>query len=835
MSLSQANFSFMRTCFKNSERMANFKSQLKFISQCQGLGVFPKTIGNLHLPQFYQQPSFTGRASRLKKAILKDMVRYLRCCYFTCRRKTKRLNDQIRQTFDNARADSIINICKAVYFHAFNKRETHFREKLKTLLPPPSSDLPPDVRPELSRDELVTDMTNALSEDELSLLAKGPNFAIKAKLDERTKLDIQTQLCRLAYQIRWHHKRKALATHQPDDNSTRNLPKFPESTFTCVPPTADDETELALRGVTLEISRLFNSIGPNTICSNLSNNECRTLRDLRNKPLVYLPSDKGSEFCVITETQYIKAGEEHLCDDAIYVRAKIAASTIETRVNSTWKNVCREADLPLAIQRSYTTRNSKLPEFYHLIKTHKAGPDVKIRPIVACRGGPTAKLAWLMSVILKPLLATFPAHLESSYALMDAINRVPNDVLRSHNYPISLDVNALYTSVPANEAIQAVVEQLSNQRGVTPPLRTQHITAILEVILSNTYFTFNNHTYKQVSGLPMGSSISSLLAITFMNRLENGPLTTCRVALYRRYVDDCCILTTGKEEAEKILNIMNQQHSSIQFDLELPSEDGVLSLLDFSIKVASDGSVSFNFFQKKARKPLFVNYNSALPTSTKNAIIRNELTRISNRSSTPSDRDININRFKSVLKLNDYPTTFVNRVTNSRSNRKCRPEHHNDFFYLRLPFLSDHINTKVTRIFKKYNLPVRVYHRSRKLRFLLKRHQNKECTLNNCSMVSSGLCNTTYCVYMLQCDKCSATYIGSTIRPLHIRIREHHSSPRSSVYSHKLSCGASFKVQVLGRERDCTSLRIREALLIKNRNPTINSRQEREEFAGLLS
>ena len=45
---------------------------------------------------------------------------------------------------------------------------------------------------------------------------------------------------------------------------------------------------------------------------------------------------------------------------------------------------------------------------------------------------------------------------------------------------------------------------------------------------------------------------------------------------------------------------------------------------------------------------------------------------------------------------------------------------------------------------------------------------------------------------------------------------------------------ALFNIRVLAREHDCTSLRIWETLLTKRLQPSINSRQERQEFTGLL-
>ena len=58
-----------------------------------------------------------------------------------------------------------------------------------------------------------------------------------------------------------------------------------------------------------------------------------------------------------------------------------------------------------------------------------------------------------------------------------------------------------------------------------------------------------------------------------------------------------------------------------------------------------------------------MNYTSVLPLKAKSAIIRNEVNRICAKSSSLNDRDSIIDRFKAVLKLNDYPTAFINRET----------------------------------------------------------------------------------------------------------------------------------------------------------------------------
>ena len=77
-------------------------------------------------------------------------------------------------------------------------------------------------------------------------------------------------------------------------------------------------------------------------------------------------------------------------------------------------------------------------------------------------------------------------------------------------------------------------------------------------------------------------------------------------------------------------------------------------------------------------------------------------------------------------------------------------------------------------------------------------------------------------------------YIGSTIRALHQRIKEHLSSQDGSVRSHQQTCKAHFTTSILARETDQLTLRFTEAIMIGEKGATINSRAEREELNSLF-
>ena len=56
----------------------------------------------------------------------------------------------------------------------------------------------------------------------------------------------------------------------------------------------------------------------------------------------------------------------------------------------------------------------------------------------------------------------------------------------------------------------------------------------------------------------MGNSVSAILAILYMDRLETQPISTFhQIGLYKRYVDDILIITSNKEAADDIFSQMN--------------------------------------------------------------------------------------------------------------------------------------------------------------------------------------------------------------------------------------------------------------------------------------
>jgi hypothetical protein len=92
---------------------------------------------------------------------------------------------------------------------------------------------------------------------------------------------------------------------------------YPKQSVFNLPP-SDVETDRLLNRIKFKVEEILQSNEFRQSGLNTSRAEYSTLQSLRNKPLIYLPSDKGSEFCVLEETRHKERGFEHLNDVSTY-------------------------------------------------------------------------------------------------------------------------------------------------------------------------------------------------------------------------------------------------------------------------------------------------------------------------------------------------------------------------------------------------------------------------------------------------------------------------------------------------------------------------------------
>ena len=837
LSFGKRSYILFKTMIKEMESITHLKEKRKFLHQCLSYNILPRSLW-FHLPgEFeydHQLKRFFAR-KMLRKAIgkLANEIHTIENIYSTrcvCFRQIITDECLLHQLMDFQRVKYETNL-------AYLKN--HFENKLYRLMelfgipnnsePNETTDTLNKATPE-TRKQLVCDLTNSLNRNELKLLSLGPKFSLATAVNEKTLMDFNVEFCRMAHQLRW---REILPEK---DNSA--LQKYPWHSRLSMPDDhlRNNDLEDKLRRIYYKTKKIIQNVPYVQKFSNLSSTEKETLNFLKTKPLIYLPSDKGSEFCILSETDYLAAGFQHLSDNSLYSKiAHITPKTIEKRVNYAWNTVCATKEIPSFISRSYITNNSNIPEFYHLIKTHKEGSQLKIRPIVSNVLGPTKKLSWLMSKLLTSLISFVPAHLNNSLELIKAIESAY--ATTANRYPCSFDIVSMYTSIPPQNAIQNVVHKLNeNQISKIKGFQPSDFEVILRTLLDNTYFSFGDQIYKQTSGLPMGSSLSGVLAILYVDTIERRALQSLSVApLFRRYVDDCFSLVQDKQSAIELLNNLNEIDHNIKFEIEFPSDEHTLSLLDFTV-TASQDQPNFEFYKKKVRKDLFVHFRSHMPTSSKIAFIRNERKRITERCSAHHTNQKHQENFTHILKSHEYPQQIIQKCV---AKHKRQPRQSTNPIYFKLPYISDDIDRSVKKIFRRERLDVRLTRNTRTLRQELKKKTNAtKCNMKQCPVNDNNKCMRKNIVYKITCNRCQKFYIGSTIRNLHSRVKEHMTGQQSSVFKHLQACSNhrsdAITIDILGNDHETCNLRLREALFIQKMRPHLNTKEEMEDHKDFL-
>ena len=141
---------------------------------------------------------------------------------------------------------------------------------------------------------------------------------------------------------------------------------------------------------------------------------------------------------------------------------------------------------------------------------------------------------------------------------------------------------------------------------------------------STTFFGERRSFYQQRPGLAMGNRLAPILAILYMNRIENQATYSDQsfsISIHYRYITP----VNSTEKAVMIQHHLNCQDSAVQFKIELPCEDGFLPFLNTKSKVNASGVVETGWHTKSANKGLMLNVRSHHSEHVKRAAIDNTI------------------------------------------------------------------------------------------------------------------------------------------------------------------------------------------------------------------
>ena len=379
---------------------------------------------------------------------------------------------------------------------------------------------------------------------------------------------------------------------------------------------------------------------------------------------------------------------------------------------------------------------------------------------------------------------------------------------------VSCDVSALFTSIPINEAMPIVRSKLVSYPTLPDrcSLDASQLSTLLEMCLSSTYFTFQNELYKQKQGAAMGFPISPIVANLYMEHFESRALETAptRPSMWYRYVDD-----TMTKIHECAVSSFSDHLNSINPNIQFTSEDeknGRIPFIDTCFHVNEDGSTKVTVYRKPTHTDQYLNFHSNHHLQHKRAVVNTLLLRAQTLVSEETDKAKEIQHVKQALRSNNHPDwmlTIPNTGTGSRVSEESVNEKR---IYAPVPYIKG-ISERLQGAFKSHEVTL-VHKPVNSLRSQLVRVEDKTENLKKCGTV-----------YHIHCEQCDKDYVGETCRSLETRVKEHLSRNSSAVHEHCKLTGHSVdssKTKVLATESNTFKRRIRDAIEIRLRNPSLN-------------
>jgi uncharacterized protein (UPF0335 family) len=200
---------------------------------------------------------------------------------------------------------------------------------------------------------------------------------------------------------------------------------------------------------------------------------------------------------------------------------------------------------------------------------------------------------------------------------------------------------------------------------------------LLDCCLNNSYFQEKDTFYSQIDGLPMGSSLSPVIANIYMEWFESQAIDKALIKpkLWLRYLDDTFIISNGNDnDLQAFLDHMNNLAPTIKFTME-KEENNKLPFLDVMIQKHRD-TIQTSVYRKPTHTGQYLNFTSNHSSNTKHGIIKTLVDRaftICNSQETVTQELINI---KKDLSTNGYPIKLIDQTINKRQNQTNRQKEH---------------------------------------------------------------------------------------------------------------------------------------------------------------
>lgn len=617
----------------------------------------------------------------------------------------------------------------------------------------------------------------------------------------------------------YHNSRQEDRTHNPKQDIFPREPKFNK----IIPQSQDIKTFTNLITNGIKKTPKKSMYRPN-----LTQEQLKAVKSLAdNKDIIIKMADKGGAVVIQDQQEYVTKNESQLNNKAHYVQTATdqTPKNLE-RISLRLITLAKAGQLPSNAHKILLPQNPRTSPFYTLPKIHKAGNPG--RPIVSGINSPTDIISGVIDKLIRIHVQNVPSYIKDTRDFIRAIDKI--GLLQEDDFMCTIDVSALYTSIPHDEGILATVSYVKEapHQDISP----QVVEELMSMVLKMNTMTFNNKYYRQVQGTAMGTKMAPSYANLFMARLEQDMMNKSQLQpkVWRRYIDDIfAIFHCTEDELVAHLQHLNTLHPTIKFTHEYSRNE--INFLDVKVQRNPDNSLRTSLYTKPTDRGQYLHHKSFHPSHTKEGIAYSQAVRLKLICSTEKDFNLATVRLTSLLvqKGHSYNKTIssIERARALDRNKLIYPEEKaaTKIIPFTIDYTPDNIrastilkeacrfltNSQANTEFKDHKI-IMAFRRSANLRDTLtqsrfptpepQKPMSKPCWTPDCitcdivehtktikststreehKICGHNTCNTKNVIYAITCPmpRCRIQYVGETGRSARERIREHKQDIRS--------------------------------------------------------
>lgn len=662
----------------------------------------------------------------------------------------------------------------------------------------------------------VINLSNVnLSATELSLCSRGLSFC--PTYGEFNEFQIFKDLDNFARNLRL----KEYFRDQPQESRER-IPNASDQSWT---PNAQRNKYLDLYIELVQRDVIQSCNRQKKLHYNLTSDERTAMRTLNSRDDITIkPADKGGAIVIQNKQDYLDEGFRQLNDEYFYTELQEDPTESYTKLmkeilTSLLKNKEISTDMYKAMKPAYP----KPGRFYTLPKIHKPGNPG--RPIVSGIDTVTERISNFVNYLIMHLPPEVPSFIKDTNHFLHEISEL---ILPTDSFLVTMDVTSLYTNIPHQDGIEAVVSAYKK----SPPNNgvEDHVLAtLIRLVLEHNNFEFEGKHFLQIRGTAMGTKMAPNYANLFMANLESRFLSNrgLKPLCYKRYIDDIFIIWPHREkDLLTFISDFNAIHPNIKFTHSYSKTN--IDFLDVTIEIHGN-TLSTKLYRKPTDRQQYLHFHSSHPKHCKTSIPFSQAHRFRRICSNLTDFDHNAENLKAVLTEQKYPLVIVDKaiekaraLDRSQLINQTRPSVPKNqqanlvvTYSASLPNLNNILrkhfrilqqNDKLNTLFPEP--PRVVYRRGRNLKDILVQSKSspsqtfgcQPCEKSRCQVCNHMIrtnqiksaksdfvfkinttlnCDTANVIYVLRCNLCDMDYVGQTGTPFRLRFNNHKSHVNS--------------------------------------------------------